>query len=121
MERNKGGRPSGSAWAHKRPVTMRKASKAARIEILSERDPLARLIEIGFDPKTPLELQVKALSSAAPYLHPKLSMSVIAQAEPAQAERITSETLAREILDRIARLPAIEHDAVEIGPESEPE
>ena len=103
--RNKGGRPSGEAWAHKRSVTMRKASKKKRLEILETRDPLARLIEIGFDTSQPIEVQLRALIGATPFVHPKLSMGVIAQAEPETANRITSEMLRRELLDRIARLP----------------
>ena len=62
-ERNKGGRPSGAAWANKRSAGVRKHAQRNRIEILDTRDPLAELIRLGFEGETE-ELRVKALIAA---------------------------------------------------------
>ena len=104
------GRPSGSAWANKRAAGVRKAAKANQLAILGgDRDPLAELIRIGFESEDE-GVRVKALAATLPHLYPRLSMSVVADATPAQAERITTDMLARELADRIGRMPLIEHD-----------
>ena len=105
------GRKPGAAWADKRQKTIRKASKASRIDILTERDPLRELVRLGFEAAEEGD-RIKALAAAVPYLHPRLSMSVVADATPQQAERITREMLAHEIAERIGKLPTIKHDPV---------
>ncbi len=46
-------------------------------------------------------------------------MSVVAEATPEQAERITSEMLVRELSERIARLATIEHEPATIEAETD--
>ena len=101
------GRKPGAAWANKRSAGVRKAAQKNRLEILADRDPLNELIRIGFESADEGN-RIKALSACLPHLYPRLSMSVVADATPQQAERITRDMLAAEISDRIARL-TIEH------------
>ena len=101
------GRKSGEAWSNKRTAGVRKAAQKNRLEILADRDPLAELIRIGFESEDE-QVRVKALSACLPHLYPRLSMSLVADATPEQAERITREMLATELNDRIAKL-TIDH------------
>ena len=108
------GRKSGAEWAHKRSETVRAVARVRRVEVLnSDRDPLSELLRIGFESEDE-ELRVKALGLCLPHLYPRLSMAVIADATPKQAEKITREMLAIEIAERIGKLPTIDHDPAPI-------
>ena len=61
--------------------------------------PVAELIRLGVDPKTPIGLRVLALSNAAPYCAPKLAATVVMTASAGQRPDAGAE-----LLERLSRL-----------------
>ena len=112
VERNKGGRPSGAAWANKRSAGVRKHAQRNRIEILDTRDPLAELIRLGFEGETE-ELRVKALIGAIPFLYPRLSMQTVEVADTHRNPQAEIEALREKLLGVVLRLPQAS-DAIEV-------
>ena len=117
-----GKRPGAGRKPGKPPPVERAKTKISRTRILKmlqgDRDPLERLIELAFDPETPIELQVSAAAAATPYLHPKLQAIVISQV-PQDAAANHAQLLER-VMQRLERLapaaPVLEGSVVEQSP-----
>jgi hypothetical protein len=99
------GRKPGPSWAGKNPRApdMRAMAKERVREVLTTKnDPLAVLIEIANDPDVDVQIRLQAASSAAPYMFPRLSAVMVAQA-PTNAREETAALIER-LSHRFARL-----------------
>ena len=103
------GRKAGAAWHGRdpRPASMRELAKSRVREVLTTKnDPLAVLIEIANDPEVDVQTRVQAASSAAPYMFPRLSATVVAHA-PINAKEDTAQLIER-LSQRFAKLVTVQ-------------
>jgi hypothetical protein len=97
------GRKAGDAWATTKPKPIRDMANSRVREVLATKlDPLAVLVDISNDPENDVQVRVAAASAAAPYLFPRLSMSVVGTASVTAKE--DGAHLVQKLMDRIARL-----------------
>lgn len=114
------GRKSGAAWhgRNPRPPAVRDLAKSRVREVLTTKnDPLAVLIEIANNPEIDVQVRVQAATSAAPYMFPRLSATVVAHA-PVNAREDTKQLIER-LSQRFAKLvqsaPTIEVTSTEVA------
>lgn len=85
--------------------------------LVTKNDPLAVLIEIANDPEIDVQVRVQAATSAAPYMFPRLSATVVAHA-PVNAKEDTARLIER-LSQRFAKLvtqpPTIEITSTEVA------
>ena len=104
-----GRKPGGAGRGnYARPEALRNLAKRTVQEIVTTaNDPLKILVELAGNPSVDTALRVQAASAAAPYIHPRLSASVVATASTTNAKdarALTDDIMAR--LDRMAPLAA---------------
>ena len=97
------GRKRGPGWVSKKPPALRDMAKARVREVLTTKnDPIAVLIEIANDPSVDVQIRVQAATSAAPFMFPRLSAVMVAQA-PSNAKEETTALIER-LSQRFAKL-----------------
>ena len=78
------------------------ANAVVRNVLAADRNPVLRLVEIGYDPAVPVEVQVSACAAAAPYLFPRKSLDVTATVA---LDAPNANAIVEKLLGRLARLP----------------
>ena len=99
------GRKPGAAWHSRKPEPIRDMAKQRVREVLTTaQDPLSVLVEIAADAGNDPSLRVQAASAACPFMFPRLSAAVVANA-PATARDDTGALVER-LMNRFQRLAA---------------
>ncbi len=96
------GRKPGGGHSHRTPEMKALANAVVRNVLAADRNPVLRLVEIGYDPAVPVEVQVSACAAAAPYLFPRKSLDVTATVA---LDAPNANAIVEKLLGRLARLP----------------
>ena len=102
------GRKPGGGHSHRTPEMKALANAVVRNVLAADRNPVLRLVEIGYDPAVPVEVQVSACAAAAPYLFPRKSLDVtatVALDAPNANANANANAIVEKLLGRLARLP----------------
>ena len=104
------GRKPGGGHSHRTPEMKALANAVVRNVLAADRNPVLRLVEIGYDPAVPVEVQVSACAAAAPYLFPRKSLDVTATVA---LDAPNANAIVEKLLGRLARLPIGNHPTIE--------